>query len=51
MIRGPRPKRLMFSHIVVGANDLSRAIAFYDQLMAALGYAGHDTHLDAWEPR
>ena len=35
MIRGPRPKRLMFSHIVLGANDLSRAIAFYDQVMAA----------------
>ena len=33
----------MFSHIVLGTNDLSRAIAFYDQVMTTLGYARHDT--------
>ena len=33
----------MFSHIVLGTNDLNAAIAFYDQVMATLGYARHDT--------
>lgn len=29
----------MFSHIMVGANDLERAKAFYDPLLATLGIA------------
>lgn len=33
----------MFSHIVLGTNDLSRAVAFYDQVMATLSYARLDT--------
>lgn len=33
----------MFSHIVLGTNDLSRSIAFYDQVMPTLGYGRHDT--------
>ena len=33
----------MFSHIVLGTNDLNAAIAFYDPVMATLGYARLDT--------
>ena len=33
----------MFSHIVLGTNDLDAAIAFYDRVMATLGVARHDT--------
>ena len=33
----------MFSHIVLGTNDLDAAIAFYDQVMATVGYARLDT--------
>ena len=33
----------MFSHIVLGTNDLDAAIAFYDRVMATLGFARHDT--------
>ena len=32
----------MFSHVVLGTNDLSVALAFYDQVMATLGYGRHD---------
>jgi len=30
-------KRWMFSHIMIGANDLERAKSFYDPLLGALG--------------
>lgn len=30
---------MMLSHIVLGTNDLNAAIAFYDQVMATVGYA------------
>lgn len=33
----------MFSHIVLGTNDLNTAIAFYDSVMATLEYARLDT--------
>ena len=33
----------MFSHIVLGTNDLNAAIAFYDPVMATLGYARLET--------
>ena len=42
-IRGLCPQTRMFSHIVLGTNDLSRAIIFYDEVMAKLGYARPDT--------
>ena len=34
---GVEGKRQMYSHIMVGTNDLGRAKAFYDALMSALG--------------
>ena len=43
MTLGPRPEVRMFSHIVLGTNDLDAAIAFYDRVMATLGFARHDT--------
>ena len=43
MILGPLPEVHMFSHIVLGTNDLDAAIAFYDRVMATLGFARHDT--------
>ena len=42
MILGPLPEVHMFSHIVLGTNDIA-AIAFYDRVMATLGFARHDT--------
>lgn len=30
----------MFSHVVVGTNDLEKARAFYDAVLGALGYRG-----------
>ena len=42
MTLGPLPGVGMFSHIVLGTNDLTAAIAFYDPVMATLGYARHD---------
>lgn len=35
----------MFSHITLGTNDLPRAIAFYDRLLAPLGLERHETDL------
>ena len=29
----------MFSHVTIGPNDIARALAFYDPVMAALGHA------------
>ncbi len=29
----------MFSHVTIGTNDIARAMAFYDPVMAALGHA------------
>jgi len=43
MTLGPLPGARMFSHIVLGTNDLKAATVFYDQVMATLGYARHDT--------
>lgn len=43
MILGPLPEVHMFSHIVLGTNDLGAAISFYDRVMATLGFARHDT--------
>ena len=31
----------MFSHVVLGTNDLARARKFYDATLATLGYKGH----------
>ena len=33
----------MFSHVVIGTNDLARAMAFYDAVMPTLGYSRRDT--------
>ena len=33
----------MFSHVVIGANDLTHAMNFYDAVMPALGYSRQDT--------
>lgn len=33
----------MFSHIMLGTNDLAASITFYDRVMATLGYARQDT--------
>ena len=33
----------MFSHIMLGTHDLKQAIAFYDAVMATLGYSRQDT--------
>jgi catechol 2,3-dioxygenase-like lactoylglutathione lyase family enzyme len=35
----------MFSHVTLGANDIHRAIAFYDQALATLGLARQETDL------
>lgn len=43
MILGLLPEVHMFSHIVLGTNDLGAAISFYDRVMATLGFARHDT--------
>jgi catechol 2,3-dioxygenase-like lactoylglutathione lyase family enzyme len=34
----PRRKEAMFSHVVVGINDLKKAKRFYDAVLGALGY-------------
>jgi catechol 2,3-dioxygenase-like lactoylglutathione lyase family enzyme len=34
-----RRKQAMFSHVVVGTNDLEKAKRFYDAALGALGYA------------
>jgi catechol 2,3-dioxygenase-like lactoylglutathione lyase family enzyme len=34
-----RKKQAMFSHVVVGTNDLEKAKRFYDAVLGALGYA------------
>jgi catechol 2,3-dioxygenase-like lactoylglutathione lyase family enzyme len=36
----------MLSHVTVGTNDLARAIAFYDRVLAPLGLVRMDTDLD-----
>ena len=33
----------MFSHIMLGTNDLTESIVFYDRVMPTLGYARGDT--------
>lgn len=33
----------MFSHVMLGTNDLSESIKFYDQVMPTLGYSRQDT--------
>ena len=33
----------MFSHVVIGTNDLARAKALYDVVMPSLGYSRQDT--------
>ena len=33
----------VFSHVIVGANDLVRSMAFYDAVMPTLGYTRQDT--------
>lgn len=33
----------MFSHVMLGTNNLSESIAFYDQVMPVLGYTRQDT--------
>ncbi len=37
----------MFSYIMLGTNDLPRAIKFYDPLMALLGHLQRQSHLRA----
>lgn len=36
----------MLSHVTIGTNDLPRAIAFYDALLAVLGVTRHETDLE-----
>ena len=36
----------MLSHVTIGTNDLRRAMAFYDALLATLGIPRRETHLD-----
>lgn len=36
----------MFSHVTLGTNDLPRAIAFYDRVLAPLGIARQESDLD-----
>ena len=33
----------MFSHVMLGTNDLTESIGFYDRVMATLGYSRLDT--------
>lgn len=33
----------MFSHVMLGTNNLSESIAFYDRVMPTLGYAREST--------
>lgn len=33
----------MYSHVMLGTNDLSESIEFYDQVMPTLGYSRQDT--------
>ena len=33
----------MFSHVMLGTNNLSKSITFYDQVMPVLGYTRQDT--------
>jgi catechol 2,3-dioxygenase-like lactoylglutathione lyase family enzyme len=44
----------MFSHVTLGANDIPRAIAFYDRALATLGLARQETDLElgwaGWAP-
>ncbi|SCC92894.1 Glyoxalase/bleomycin resistance protein/dioxygenase [Thiomonas sp. X19] len=37
----------MFTYLMLGTNDLARAVRFYDPVMAALGHARCDTGNDA----
>lgn len=45
----------MFSYICIGTHDLSRAVAFYDAVMAPLGHSRIDLDLDggnaSWRPQ
>jgi catechol 2,3-dioxygenase-like lactoylglutathione lyase family enzyme len=36
----------MFSHVTIGTNDIARAIAFYDRVLAPLGIRRLETHED-----
>ncbi|HYZ33905.1 MAG TPA: VOC family protein [Crenalkalicoccus sp.] len=36
----------MFSHVTVGSDDLARAIAFYDRVLAPLGLKRQDSDLE-----
>jgi catechol 2,3-dioxygenase-like lactoylglutathione lyase family enzyme len=36
----------MYSHVTLGTNDIRRAIAFYDAVLAGLGLARHETDLE-----
>jgi catechol 2,3-dioxygenase-like lactoylglutathione lyase family enzyme len=36
----------MFSHVTLGTNDIRRAVAFYDPLLAALGLSRQEADLD-----
>jgi catechol 2,3-dioxygenase-like lactoylglutathione lyase family enzyme len=36
----------MFSHVTLGTNDLPRAIAFYDRILALLGIARQESDLE-----
>lgn len=40
----------IFSHVMVGANDLPRQIAFYDAVLAPLGLVRTHTSLDDTKP-
>ena len=33
----------MYSHMVLGTNDLAESIAFYDQVVPVLGFSRQDT--------
>jgi len=35
----------MFSHIILGVNDLEKSILFYDEIMPVLGHCRHSTGL------
>lgn len=36
----------MYSHVTLGTNDIRRAVAFYDAVLAGLGLARHETDLE-----
>lgn len=51
MVSGHSP---MFSHVLLGSNDLAKAQEFYDPILTALGwvlrYSNHDVGKVLWQP-